>query len=1002
MLRYASIALACVLVSAAAQAQNTGEIFGKVTDASGAVLPGVTVTVASPVLLQPRVAVTSETGSYDVPGLTIGTYTVKFELSGFATLTREDIQLRAGFSAQINGQLQIAGVKEDVVVTGTSPIIDTRSTTSGEHFNTTELQALPTGRDVFNMFQKAPAIIVNTSDVGGNTLGTQTNFVSRGASVSQVRSFSDGADVGTGNNMPFYVDFDGIEELQINTGGADVTMQTSGATINMISKSGTDKFRGQARLYITDQSVESNNIDTALRNQGASAGNPLLNIKDYGFEVGGPIKPGRLWFYASSSRQTVATGVPGFYQNTDMCNAVAANPLAYSVTDVRQCLNPATNDIRHINYKVSAQLDKADQFSFRNSYDLKLQLNRGGSNLIAPSATTRLLAVNDSSLGSKFWTTGWPPLWRFADQHIFSDRWMAEAAYTRFCPCTNIALADDSLITVQPEIEVSTGAQTRSAGFTTLGGSGALITFPIKNTYDVSTNYFLPGKWGGDHALKAGFKDLYFPMTNETHTGGNAEAEFNSGALPAFSVPFAAIFTRDSILHQNLYQQSLYVQDTYTHTRVALTLGVRWDRQRDSQNATSVPASPFQGQLTATGTPFTFLPAVNFPGAGSPVVFKNLAPRLGVSYDVTGNGRNVIKASYSMYYDQLNPGQLSSVLNPIGAAAVQFAWTDLNGDKVVQANEVNTSRILAFGGGYNPANPAQITSPNQVDPNLKNSHANEVVVGFDKDISGVGVSAKYIYRHYSDFFWNQIVGISSANYSALTFTPAANTCGASARCQSVTYYAPNIPLPSPFILTNRPDYYQRFNGFEAVAHKQAARWMLTASYSYNTTVIFYASPASYQDPTNVAQQNGAQYSPAVAASGLPTQIPNAKWIARFNGSYRIPWHDIGLAANIDTRQGYPFLQTVNVASRPNAAGAVQVLLDSPGAVRLPNFAQTDLRVDKTFTFGRTKLKGMVDVFNLFNSNTVLGQNAIQNALNANLVSTVIAPRVVRFGAALNF
>ena len=351
-------------------AQSNSQIFGKVTDASGAVLPGVTVTLTGPVLLQPKVAVTSETGSYQFPGLAIGAYTVKFELAGFSGLVREGVQLPGNFNAQINAELQVASVNEDIVVTGVSPVVDLKSTTQGAHFNVEELKALPTGRDVFSMLDKAPSIVASSENVGGSNLGQQNTIVSRGATAGQVRTFSDGADTGTGNNLPFYMDFDSFEEVQVNTGGADVTMQTSGTTINMITKSGGDKVRGSARFFLTDKALGSSNVTDELRTQGATSGSPILNIKDYGFELGGPIKKGRAWFWGGMSRQSVSVGANGFYQKTPECAAVAANPLAFPFSDARDCLQPSTNDLRHINYKIGVQPFRNNQFTFRNSYEL--------------------------------------------------------------------------------------------------------------------------------------------------------------------------------------------------------------------------------------------------------------------------------------------------------------------------------------------------------------------------------------------------------------------------------------------------------------------------------------------------------------------------------------------------------------------------------------------------------------------------------------------------------
>ena len=121
------VALFATSALATAQSQ-TGEVFGKVTDQSGAVLPGVTVTLTAPNLLQPLVAISSETGTYNFPRLEIGTYTVKFELTGFKSVVNEGVRVTVGFAAQINAQLGVSTVQETITVTGESPIVDTRNT----------------------------------------------------------------------------------------------------------------------------------------------------------------------------------------------------------------------------------------------------------------------------------------------------------------------------------------------------------------------------------------------------------------------------------------------------------------------------------------------------------------------------------------------------------------------------------------------------------------------------------------------------------------------------------------------------------------------------------------------------------------------------------------------------------------------------------------------------------------------------------------------------------
>ena len=235
----------------------------------------------------------------------------------------------------------------------------------------------------------------------------------------------------------------------------------------------------------------------------------------------------------------------------------------------------------------------------------------------------------------------------------------------------------------------------------------------------------------------------------------------------------------------------------------------------------------------------------------------------------------------------------------------------------------------------------------------------------------------------------------------MQLTPPASACPADARCEPVTYYVPNVTLPSAYTVTTRPDFSHAYNGLELVVRKRSSRgWMMTGSYSYNSTIEDYGSPAAYEDPTTITERNGFQFAPTGGGigggggsnlGGIPI---NAKWIAKLNGSYRLPLA-INVAATADLRQGYPFLPAINIAARPNRAPAVAVLLDPVGDVRFPNFATMDFRVDRAFTVGGATLLASFDVFNLFNANTVMGKRANQNAANANQVFGILAPRIAR-------
>ena len=312
-------ALALVVGGSSAWAQSqTGEIFGKVTDASGAVLPGVTVTLTGPSLLQPQVAATSESGTFQFPRLNVGTYNVKFELPGFKTVIKEGIQVTVDFSANVSTQLSVSSVQETVTVTGESPIVDTKQTGTKQTFTLEQLQqhsvgARSVGHPAADRGHRhgprehrrqhvGPAVQLRVArratrptTSGRSTASTSTDMAATGAS-------------------PTYYDFDAFQEMTISTGGVDVTQQTGGVGINLVTKSGSDKFKGSGRFYDTNDRFESNNITTAMRAQGATSGNPIQDIKDYGFEAGGPIKKGKAWIWGSYGKQDIKVGVIGFYK----------------------------------------------------------------------------------------------------------------------------------------------------------------------------------------------------------------------------------------------------------------------------------------------------------------------------------------------------------------------------------------------------------------------------------------------------------------------------------------------------------------------------------------------------------------------------------------------------------------------------------------------------------------------------------------------------------------
>jgi carboxypeptidase family protein/TonB-dependent receptor-like protein len=996
---------------AVSSAQQPGEIFGKVTDTSGAVMPGVTVTLTSPVLLQPQAAVTSESGSYRFPQLAIGLYTVKFELPGFKTVVREGIRIEIGFTAQINAQLEVSAVQESVTVTGESPVVDTRDTSRTARFNQEQLQAIPSARDPWVIIEQSPGVAMDRQNVGGSASGQQSNFVARGAAMSQQKWNLDGVDItdmsATGGS-PVYFDFDSFEEMQITMGGADISMQSPGVGVNLVTKAGTDRLRGSARSYFENDSLQSNNVTDAIRRSGASSGNPIQDIKDYGIEVGGPIKRGRAWFWGSYGKQDVKVGINGFYQPTAECQAIKADPLSYALKDINGCLNTDQTLLNNYNAKVSAEIFRNNQASMFFNAAEKVRNARDASDLRPLETTYRQMGVDRPDLGSNWWKTGMPKTYKWSDRQVFSDRLMMEIQYSHVGNNFALTFHEDDLRSVQPAFDIATGAYARSY-------TESVYVRPT-DSIDYTATYFMPGKLGGDHAFKFGFKYRDDIAHTESHWGGNTIARFTNFKTMAAS---EAQLYRDGYTEYGLMNRNFYIQDSFSRNKLVVNLGVRWDYQSDEAHAADVAANPFYGQptfkgvyngVTYTGKTFDQLPAVSFSGAkaagNQDLALKNWSPVVALTYDLTGNGRNVAKFSYRRYVNQIGTGELSSNYNTVVSTLVRYPWVDVNGDKFVQANEVvYAATPLSWTSGYDYKNPTQQTTTGSNDTGMSAPKTDELLVSFDKQLgSDIAVSGSYIWRKYTDFLWSDTrfadgSDFGSAHYVPVNYTAPASSCPAGARCPEITYYQPTVTIPTPFVYTNRPDYWRGYQGFELSARKRMSKnWMLNGGFSYNDTPVHYDSPASYEDPSNIENLDHGQYAPESSSSGLGNVFVNAKWIFRVSGAYTLPWYDINVATVYNTRNGYPFIANIQTPNRPNGAGRSNVYLEKLGDNRLPNFQQVDFKVSKRFTVqGRVSFDASLDVFNVFNWNTSLSVRPTQNASNANQISSILAPRVARFG-----
>ena len=923
---------------------QTGEIFGTVRDETSAAMPKVEVTLNSPALIQPLSGTTAASGAYRFPNIPIGTYDVAFEHPDFRRLVRQGVRVTAGFGAEVNVRFETAGFAESLLVTGESPMIDRGSTAICTTFSRDYLESVPSARDPWSILAQTPSVILDRESVGGSLAGRQLVPMGHGSysytdnmwnldGVTLTDMFATGA-------SPVFFDFEAFEQIYVQTGGHDASVQTGGINVNLLTKSGGDAFKGSSRLYVSDGELQADNISAELRAQGAGAGAPIHNLKDYGLEIGGPLARERVWFWGSYGRQDIRVGVLGFLR-PGATDPYDPDSLATTRTVIEN---------RHL--KIQGQWQVRHKTTFHYGHADRVEDARGASPIVALEATQRFEAP--------------VPTYALAHQWTATPRLSLELRGSYVGGNSVFDFHRPELESVQAAYDAATGMTTRSGN---RYGPYDRPTTELK----VDGYYFLPGFLGGDHAARFGVRFRDTPFVNQSHAGGNATALFDDG------LPYRADLHRDGREVTAMSAWSVYLSDSYSRGRWRLNVGARADYQDDAARPASIAANPIIPDL---------LPALEFEGADSGVEFLDVSPRLGLIYDVRGHGKTLLKVSAARYYGQ--GIYTASTLDPVTPVTLSYAWDDRNGDRFIQRDELDLSQPLKITGTYDPRAPGSPTSSNRVDPNFKNDRTGEITVGIDHQVTrNLTLTADYLWRRYDRPAWTPRIGLSSSDFFAIPFTEECgnDTCGRPV-LTGVTYGLP-FPLPTAKILTHR-DYHRSHRELRLTAYKHFSdRWMLFASLTLNDTRVHYDSERGYQDPTNVALTDGEQ-------------IARSRWVVRLSGMADLAW-GIRASAFLNMREGFPFNPLIRSPDRGNGLGRAAVMIEPSARSRHQDLATLDGRFEKSFVIGvGKKLAVSLEVFNLTNADTVLRREARQDRSTANLVRAVLAPRLVRLGIRLSF
>ena len=310
-----ALVLALILVPRLAFAQ--GSITGTVKDPSGAVLPGVTVEAASDVLIEKlRTVTTDGTGQYRIVDLRPGLYTVTFTLPGFTTFKREGVELTGSFTATINAEMKVGALEETVTVSGESPVVDVQNTRRETVINSSVIETLPATRAYGAVLNAMAGVTVDNNGLAATP--TMTFFSAHGGRTNEGRMTINGMTVAAAFNgggvSSLTYDTNNVEEVSVLVSGGLGENETGGPTMNLVPRSGGNKFSGQAFFNTAGKWSAGDNIDDALRSIGITTPPAIINSYDGSGSFGGPIKPDRLWFYGSylpARRQHRAAQRPG-------------------------------------------------------------------------------------------------------------------------------------------------------------------------------------------------------------------------------------------------------------------------------------------------------------------------------------------------------------------------------------------------------------------------------------------------------------------------------------------------------------------------------------------------------------------------------------------------------------------------------------------------------------------------------------------------------------------
>ena len=986
-----SVVLAALLLPGRVRAQELGAIAGEVTDATGAVLPGVTVEVTSPALIEgARTAVSDGGGRYSVVGLRPGTYAVTFTLAGFSVVKREGLSLNAGFTAPVNAVMKVGSLSETVTVTGASPTVDVRNVRTQSVLDVDKtLNVLPTAQNVSSLatLTLGATLAGNAGtggvDVGGSggEMGTASIHNNREGDM-KISQDGMGSNNSMGTNggilhMGQHYNMEAVSEVAMSSNGMTADTETAGLQINYIPKDGGNKFTVSGRATFANENFSSDNLTPALKALGAGTPPTVKRIWDYGAGLGGPIKQDRLWFFTAHRWWGAESYVPGSYWNGAQ-GKKAPNGRPLYVADLTRrgfTADPSQENSGRVTWQASSK----DKLAFFGNRGDQCLCGRAISAVLAPEAGLRA-----SAPANHFFQGTWT--------RTQSSRVLVEAGLSRlknpfeFQRAPGVSDTDIQIIELSPLF---------------IYNSWAANSIPY-NVGDRSDTDQANGRAAvsyvtGSHSFKFGGQWQH----------GWIVSNGSNNAIPGFGP--ATILTLGgapisiTLVSHRQYSRSdfrnmgFYAQDQWAVKRVTINLGLRadvfdgWSPDQESPASAYVPAFHVN---RVDGTP----------------KWRNVSPRFGAAYDLKGDGRTAFKAAAGRYMAGMGTGLplANSPANAISKSASR-TWFDANNNFFPDGDPKNPNANGELGPSSNPAfGTPVITSFFDPDMLTKNRpYTWQMSASVDRELrDNMRVSIGY----YRTQHFNQTVvdntSVTSANYDPYCVTAPANVPGTGGKqvCGfadlSFAGFATR-PRNTTKVDKDFGDTTEVYNGVDVDMNLRYGNGgLLRGGFSLGRSV---------RDSCFVVDSPEAKYQCRVV-------VPNAgNAQVKLSGSYPAPF-GFELSAVYQNLAGVPNQATTtfsnaqiapslgrNLSACPAPTGVCNATVNlnmlEPNAAFSGRIQQVDFRVAKLLRgpFGRVRVT--LDLYNALNASPILGLNTNfgTNGAGWGRPTAIMAGRLIKLG-----